>query len=290
MKHIIYFAAALIMVGCASNQKTTLSGLDKKDFDTIVNNQKISLFTLQNGEMEACITNYGGRIVSLMVPDKDGRPCDVVLGHDNIRDYLEIDGNFGAIIGRYGNRINRGRFTLDSIVYQLPQNNYGHCLHGGPIGFHHSIWSATQTTDTTLVLTLHSTDGDAGFPGNLNVEVVYSLTSDCGLKIAYTAYTNKPTIINLTNHSYFNLSGDHTKEISDELLTIKASGFTPIDSTFMPTGEIRSVKEQYSTSTTCTLLEKTSMLTTSKSSMEWAMTITLSLTRVAHLQRSFMIP
>ena len=242
MKHIIYFAAALIMVGCASNQKTTLSGLDKNDFDTIVNNQEISLFTLRNGDMEACVTNYGGRIVSLMVPDKDGRPRDVVLGHDNIRDYLEIDGNFGAIIGRYGNRINRGRFTLDSIDYQLPQNNYGHCLHGGPIGFHHSIWSATQTTDTTLVLALHSTDGDAGFPGNLNVEVVYSLTSDCGLKIAYTAYTDKPTIINLTNHSYFNLSGDHTKEITDELLTIKASGFTPIDSTFMPTGEIRSVK------------------------------------------------
>jgi len=161
MKHIIYFAAALIMVGCASNQKTTLSGLDKNDFDTIVNNQKISLFTLHNGDMEVCVTNYVGRIVSLMVPDKDGRPRDVVLGHDTIRDYLEIDGNFGAIIGRYGNRINRGRFTLDSIDYQLPQNNYGHCLHDGSIGFHHSIWSATQTTDTTLVLTLHSTDGDS---------------------------------------------------------------------------------------------------------------------------------
>ena len=115
--------------------------------------------------------------MSLMVPDKNGRLCDVVLGYDNIRDYLKIDGNFGAIIGRYGNRINQGRFMLDSIEYQLPQNNYGHCLHGGPIGFHHSIWNATQTSDTTLVLTLHSPDGEAGFAGNLDVEVVYSFIS-----------------------------------------------------------------------------------------------------------------
>lgn len=242
MKNIILFAAAIMMISCASNQRMTLSCLDRNDFDTIVNNQKIALFTLHNGEMEACVTNYGGRIVSLMVPDKDGKLCDVVLGHDNIRDYIETDGNFGAIIGRYGNRINQGSFTLDSIEYQLPQNNYGHCLHGGPIGFHHSTWNATQTSDSTLVLTLHSSDGDAGFPGNLDVKVTYTLTDDYGLKINYNAETDKPTIINLTNHSYFNLSGNPTQSINYEIVSIKASEYIPIDSTFIPLGKIASVE------------------------------------------------
>lgn len=224
-----------MMISCASNQRMTLSCLDRNDFDTIVNNQKIALFTLHNGEMEACVTNYGGRIVSLMVPDKDGKLCDVVLGHDSILDYIETDGNFGAIIGRYGNRINQGSFMLDSIEYQLPQNNYGHCLHGGPIGFHHSTWNATQTSDSTLVLTLHSSDGDAGFPGNLDVKVTYTLTDDYGLKINYNAETDKPTIINLTNHSYFNLSGNPTQSINYEIVSIKASEYIPIDSSYNST-------------------------------------------------------
>lgn len=188
--------------------------------------------------MEVCITNYGGRIVSLMVPDRDGALRDVVLGHDNIRDYINIDGNFGAIIGRYGNRINHGRFKIDSIEYQLPQNNYGHCLHGGQKGFHHSVWNASQISDSSLVLKLHSPDGEAGFPGNLDVVVTYTLTSNNSLEIDYKATTDKPTIVNLTNHSYFNLSGDPMCSILDEIVTLQASSYIPIDSTFIPIGNL----------------------------------------------------
>lgn len=242
MKHLaLTLAAALAMVGCQSSKEntTTKSGLDPEKFITTVDGKDVALYTLVNKNgVEACITNYGGRIVSLMVPDKEGNFKDVVLGHDSIADYINIDGNFGALIGRYGNRINQGRFAIDGIEYQLPQNNYGHCLHGGPKGFHHSVWDAEQLNDSTLSLTLQSPDGEDGFPGNINVNVVYTVTSDNGLNIDYTATTDAPTILNLTNHSYFNLSGDPSKDMLDEILWFDADGFTPIDSTFMTSGEI----------------------------------------------------
>lgn len=242
MKHIaLTLATALALVGCQSSKEnaTTKSGLDPEKFITTVDGKDVALYTLVNKNgVEACITNYGGRVVSLMVPDKDGNFKDVVLGHDSIADYINIDGNFGALIGRYGNRINQGRFAIDGNEYQLPQNNYGHCLHGGPKGFHHSIWDAEQLNDSTLSLTLQSPDGEDGFPGNINVNVVYTVTSDNGLNIDYTATTDAPTILNLTNHSYFNLSGDPSKDMLDQILWFDADGFTPIDSTFMTTGEI----------------------------------------------------
>lgn len=242
MKHIaLTFATALALVGCQSSKEnaTTKSGLDPEKFITIVDGKNVALYTLVNKNgIEACITNYGGRVVSLMVPDKEGNFKDVVLGHDSIADYINIDGNFGALIGRYGNRINQGRFSIDGIEYQLPQNNYGHCLHGGPKGFHHSVWDAEQLNDSTLSLTLQSPDGEDGFPGNINVTVVYTVTSDNGLNIDYTATTDAPTILNLTNHSYFNLSGDPSKDMLDQILWFDADGFTPIDSTFMTSGEI----------------------------------------------------
>ena len=177
-----------------------------------------------------------------MVPDKNGNMRDVVLGHDSIADYVNIDGNFGALIGRYGNRIAQGRFVLNDSTYLLPQNNYGHCLHGGPKGFHHSVWDAEQLNDSTLVLTLFSPDGEAGFPGNVNVKVTYSLSADNTLAISYEAETDKPTILNLTNHSYFNLSGNPSNDILDELVYINADGFTPIDFTFMTDGSISPVE------------------------------------------------
>ena len=242
MKHLaLTLAAALAMVGCQSSKEntTTKSGLDPEKFITTVDGKDVALYTLVNKNgVEACITNYGGRVVSLMVPDKEGNFKDVVLGHDSIADYINIDGNFGALIGRYGNRINQGRFAIDGIEYQLPQNNYGHCLHGGPKGFHHSVWDAEQLNDSTLSLTLQSPDGEDGFPGNINVNVVYTVTSDNGLNIDYTATTDAPTILNLTNHSYFNLSGDPSKDMLDQILWFDADGFTPIDSTFMTSGEI----------------------------------------------------
>ena len=226
----------------AIETKLTRSGLNPENFKTEVDGKFTDLYVLTNSEgMEACITNFGGRIVSLMVPNKNGEFQDVVLGHDSIQDYINIDGNFGALIGRYGNRINQGKFTLDGVEYQLPQNNYGHCLHGGPVGFHNTVWDASQPNDSTLVLTLFSEDGNAGFPGNVNVAVTYTLSSDNSLNINYEATTDKPTILNLTNHSYFNLSGDLAQAITDEILTFDASSFTPIDSTFMTSGEIRPV-------------------------------------------------
>lgn len=247
MKKLIYIAAlAIVAVACGKTEKVdnlTKSGLDPENFVTTVDGKETALYTLTNANgVEACITNFGGRLVSLMVPDAKGEFRDVVLGHDSIADYINIDGNFGALIGRYGNRINQGRFTLDEVEYQLPQNNYGHCLHGGPKGFHNSVWGARQDNDSTLVLTLSTPDGDAGFPGNVDVEVTYTLTSDNALHIAYKAITDKPTILNLTNHSYFNLSGDPSDDILAEKIMFNASGFTPIDSTFMTTGEIVAVE------------------------------------------------
>lgn len=237
-------AIAGIITACQSSHKhITKSGLNPENFNTTVNGKEVSLYTLTNVKgVEACITNYGGRIVSLMVPDKNGEFRDVVLGHDSIANYVNIDGNFGALIGRYGNRINHGRFSIDSIEYQLPQNNYRHCLHGGPVGFHHSVWEATQLNDTTLSLSLFSLDGEAGFPGNVNVNVVYTLTGDNAIEIAYNAITDAPTILNLTNHSYFNLSGNPANDVLAETVWFDADGFTPIDSTFMTSGEILAVE------------------------------------------------
>ncbi|MGN0212591.1 MAG: aldose epimerase family protein [Muribaculaceae bacterium] len=244
----IFALGALVAAVCPSCSKDatpelTKSGLSKADFVATVDSVETNLYVLTNDAgMEVCVTNFGGRIVSVMVPDRDGNFKDVVLGHDSIADYVNIDGNFGALIGRYGNRINQGRFTLDGVTYQLPQNNFGHCLHGGPKGFHNSVWNANQLDARNLELTLHSADGYAGFPGNLDVRVTYTLGDDNSLKISYAATTDKPTVVNLTNHSYFNLSGDPSLTILDEVVTFDADAFTPIDSTFMTSGEIRSVE------------------------------------------------
>lgn len=239
-------ACAVLLAACApksGSEGLTKSGLDPSKFETTVDGKAVKLYVLKNkAGMEVCATNYGGRIVSVMVPDRNNQWRDVVLGHDSIADYIHIDGNFGALIGRYGNRINQGRFTLDGVEYQLPQNNYGHCLHGGPKGFHHSVWNATQPNDTTLEMTLHSPDGEAGFPGNLDVKVVYTLTSDNALCLQYTATTDKPTVVNLTNHSYFNLSGNAANDVLNDTVQFDADAFTPIDSTFMTWGEIRPVE------------------------------------------------
>lgn len=240
---IIAATAAVAMTACGgAHDSLTASGLDPENFKTEVDGKPVALYTLTNKNgVEACITNYGGRVVSLMVPDRDGKLTDVVLGHDSIADYVNIDGNFGALIGRYGNRINQGRFSIDSTEYQLPQNNFGHCLHGGPTGFHRTVWDAERTSDSTLVLTLHSPDGEYGFPGNVDVKVLYTLTGDNALRIDYEASTDKPTILNLTNHSYFNLSGNPAGNILDHTLWMDADGITPIDTTFMTTGEIMPV-------------------------------------------------
>ena len=234
--------SALLLSSCATGEKPTASGLLKSNFQTEVDGKKTDLFVLRNANnMEVCITNFGGRIVSVMVPDREGVMRDVVLGFDSIRDYITIPSDFGASIGRYANRINQGRFTLDGVEYVLPRNNYGHCLHGGPNGFQYQVYDARQTGPQELEFTYLSKDGEEGFPGNITCKVLMTLTDDNAIDIRYEAETDQPTIVNMTNHSYFNLDGDAGSN-SDHLLTIDADYYTPVDSTFMTTGEIAPVE------------------------------------------------
>ena len=188
--------------------------------------------------MEVCITNFGGRIVSILVPDRTGTMRDVVLGFDNVRDYQTIPTDFGACIGRYANRLDHGRITIDGTTYQLLTNNYGHTLHGGPTGWQYRVYDAEQPDNHTLRLTIRSSDGDNGFPGNVVATCIYTLSDENILCMDYAATTDAPTVINMTNHSYFNLSGNGNNDILSHTLWLNASRMTPVDSTFMTTGEI----------------------------------------------------
>lgn len=248
MKHhfLLAGAAALMLASCTQKPATVLtdSGLDPKNFQTEVNNATTHLYTLKNkAGMEVCITNFGGRIVSVMVPDKNGAMQDVVLGFDSIADYINIPSDFGASIGRYANRINQGKFVLDDDTIQLPQNNFGHCLHGGPKGWQYQVYAAKPIDETSLELTYASSDGEQNFPGNVTAKVLFKLTEDNAIDIRYSATTDKKTIINMTNHSYFNLSGNPAKAATDHILYVNADNYTPVDSTFMTTGEVITVKE-----------------------------------------------
>jgi aldose 1-epimerase len=249
LNQLILLMALTTMVGCTNKQKeapveqTTLSGLKRSDFQSAVNGDSTDLYVLKNANgVEVTLTNYGGRIVSVMVPDKEGQLKDVVLGFDNVADYVNVDNNFGATIGRYGNRIANGKITVEDVEYQLPQNNFGHTLHGGPEGYHKRVFQAVQPDSQTVVFTYLSEDGEANFPGNLNVMVTMTLTDDNAIDLQYEATTDKETVVNLTNHSYFNLSGDGNNTILGDLLTINADAFTPVDETFMTTGEIAPVE------------------------------------------------
>lgn len=245
-KHLIYVGAVILLISasCVQNSNLTLSGLNPENFQTTVNNAQTGLYKLKNANgMEVCVTNFGGRIVSIMVPDKNGVMKDVVLGFDSIADYIHVPSDFGASIGRYANRINQGRFVLDGDTVQLPVNNFGHCLHGGPEGWQYQVYDARQIDDTTLELTIQSPDGDQNFPGNVTAKVLYKLTDDNAIDIKYTATTDKKTIINMTNHSYFNLSGNPAQPATDHILYVNADNYTPVDSTFMTTGEILPVTD-----------------------------------------------
>jgi len=246
---ILSFAVIpLVFAACSTNQdnSTTVSGLNPTAFDTVINKKSVKLYTLKNSNgMEVCITNFGGRIVSLVVPDKEGKPTDVVLGYDNIAQYADSvnsPSDYGSSVGRYANRINKGHLTVGGKDYQLPQNNFGHCLHGGPSGWMYQVYDAEQPNDTTLNLSIVSPDGDNNFPGTVKATTTFTLLSNNTIDIAFKATTDKETVINMTNHSYFNLNGDLSREGTNMVLYINADNYTPADSTYMTTGEIATVE------------------------------------------------
>jgi aldose 1-epimerase len=223
---------------------SSMCKITKEPFGKTLDGKKVDIYTLKNTNgVEARICNYGGILVSFKCPDKDGHIGDIVLGYDNLHEYLTNSPYFGAMIGRYGNRIARGQFTLDDKTYHLVTNNGVNALHGGTKGFDKQVWKAkviSSEDGPALELTYTSKDGEEGYPGTLKVKAVYTLLSDNGLRLEYTATTDKDTVLNLTQHSYFNLAGKG--DVLNHKVFIDADKFTPVDETLIPTGELRSVE------------------------------------------------
>lgn len=241
ISQISRLAASALVVG-AMTVSSVAASVTAKSWGKL-NGKQVTLYTLTNANgVHASITNYGGTLTSLYVPDRHGKLGDVVLGYNSLAPYVKDVGAtyFGALIGRYGNRIAKGTFTLDDKTYHIFINNPPNTLHGGKVGFNKRVWDATprQTKNgPTLTLTYLSKDGEENYPGNLKVKVVYTLTNDNGLKIDYTAKTDKDTVVNLTNHSYFALGGPGDGTILGEKLYINANKYSPIDQYFIPTGD-----------------------------------------------------
>ncbi len=238
------------MINCTSTdkkeeQEESIQKIVKEDFGVTPNETAVEKFTLTNANgLEMCVITYGGIITSLKVPDREGNLEDIVLGYDNLQSYIDANPYFGAIVGRYGNRIADGKFSIDEIPYELAGNNNGNHLHGGLKGFDKVVWKATEVNNEVgvgLVLTYLSVDGEEGYPGNLNVTVTYMLSNDNMLEFDYQAETDKATIVNLTQHTYFNLTS-MKEDILGHQLKLNAPGYLPVDSTLIPTGEIASVE------------------------------------------------
>lgn len=271
LKTILTGSAAVVALLCACNQtqapiqsELTLSGINPADYDTCiavaynhetnkfiadsVEAKQVKLYTLTNKNgMEVCITNFGGRIVSIMVPNKNGDLVDVACGFEKVENYFpwNYETDFGSSVGRYANRINGGQFVLPgaSEPVVLDKNNNGfHSLHGGYTGWQYQVYDVVEATDQSLTIKRVSPDGDNQFPGKVEATVKFELTDDNAIVINYDATTDAPTILNMTNHTYFNLSGDLNNTIDESILTVNADNYTPADSTYMPTGEIRSVE------------------------------------------------
>ena len=217
--------------------------LNKAAFEATIDGKQTSLYFLENHNgMRAAITNYGGRLVSLRVPDKNGDMVDVNIGLSDLQSYQgPNDGYFGALVGRYGNRIGQARFTLDGTTYKLLANNGVNTLHGGKKGFQAVVWDAKEVNDSTLELSRVSADMEEGFPGNLVVKVTYALTANNGIEIKYEATTDKTTVVNLTNHAYFNLNGEGSGTILNHQMQIYADRYTPVDTGLIPTGQLAPV-------------------------------------------------
>lgn len=234
-----------ILVGACQSpvkEQKTVSGLDRKNFEDVIENKKTDLFILRNkAGAEVCITNYGGRIVSFMVPDRDGQLQDVVLGFDNIQEYADKPSSFGATVGRFANRIAYGKFVLDGDTISLDVNDGEHTIHGGADGWRSKVFDAEQPADNSLILSYVSKDGEAGFPGEVKVKVTFTLNEENALKIDYLAETDKKTVINMTNHSFFNLSGNPETTILDHVLLVNADRYTPLNEELITIGTMESV-------------------------------------------------
>ena len=236
-------AIAALAIACSGKPALTLSGLDPQAFAGEKDGKATALYTLTNANgMEVCVTNFGGRLVSVMVPDKDGNMVDVILGFDNINDYMTKPSDFGASIGRYANRIADGKFQLDGETVVLDQNDGDNCLHGGAEGWQYQVYDAEQLDAQTIKLTIVDPDGHMGFPGTVTAVVTYTLTDDNAIDITYSGTTDKPTVLSMTNHAYFNLSGNHAVEGTDQILYVNSDVFTPANDKLIPSGEMRPVE------------------------------------------------
>ncbi len=249
MKRVLTILAVGLLWSAVSAEAQTMGApaknyvdIPREAFHKVIDGKEYDLYTLRNSSgMVVKITNQGAKIVQVLVPDRNNRLGDVVLGYGTIEEYLAGRASFGAVIGRYANRIGKGQFTLSGQTYRLPLNNGPNHLHGGK-GTQFQTFEGKQIDGRTVQLTYNFKDGEEGYPGNTNFKVVYSLTDDNALRVTYEAVTDKPTVINFTNHSFFNLAGEGSGDILDHELMINADHFTPYDSTLIPTGEIREVK------------------------------------------------
>ncbi len=241
-----FVASCILLFAACSTGKHEEESLipDAKAYQSTIDGKPTDLYVLKNSSgMQVAFTNYGGRMVSLVVPDKKGKPTDVVIGFDSVSGFVKSsEPYFGATIGRYGNRIAKGKFSLEGKNYQLTINNGVNTLHGGTVGYQAVMWDGKQLGDSAVVFTYLSKDGEQGFPGNLNVKVTYTLTAKNEIKMDYEATTDKPTVVNLTNHAYFNLNGSGSGTINDHVVQINADKYTPVDSVLIPTGTNEPVK------------------------------------------------
>ena len=242
-KALSIFAMALLLVSCGPKKKE-VKLIPAENFNTEVDGKKVSLYTLHNGFLTMQVTNYGGRVVALWVPDRRGSYEDVVLGYDRIDKYVNNEGEryLGAVVGRCANRISNGTFTLDSVTYQLPQNDGENTLHGGLVGADKMVWDVVSTNDSVIKMHALFADGQDGFPGNLDVTMTYTLTHDNQFQVRYAATTDAPTLCNFSHHSFFNLKGEGNGTILDHELQINSRYMTTVDEHLIPNGKFSGVK------------------------------------------------
>ena len=245
MKKILILFIVLMSFYACDKKQNDIVLLDVNAFTKVVDGKEVSLYTLDSGNgLTMQVTNFGARVVSLWTPDKNGKYDDVVLGHTDIDQYIACDGErfIGCVVGRFANRIANGKFVLDGVEYQVPINNNGQSLHGGLKGLDLVVWQVDTVTSNEIRFSYISLDGDDGYPGTLSINMVYSLTPDNEFKITYKATTDKPTVVNLSHHTFFNLKGEGNGTINDHILTINGSSIVPVDSVLIPTGELMPVE------------------------------------------------